>query len=130
MARVFLPFIVLLLIVTVGLKVYNLIKPLNAPPIDVNEFWGAGNSDEYRENTAIRPQEIYYSQAQIDRLRTKLNESINFTPALEGTFDEYGINTKELKGIVKYWRDEYLTRWERRQEFLNQYPHFLTEIQG
>lgn len=130
MVRPIFAFFAVLVISAIAMKVYSTLKPISVPDVDVNQYWGPGPSDEYTENTEIRPQEIYYTEKQIEFVRRKLNETNHFTPSLEGTFDEYGINIEELKSIITYWRDTYLTNWESRQAFLNQYPHFLTQIQG
>lgn len=121
---------VVLIVALAGMKLYEKFKPLGVPEFQVDEYWGTGSPDYYTEDATIKPQEIYYTKDQIDRLITKLNDTIKFTPPLEGIFDEYGINTNELHGILNYWRDEYLPKWDERQKFFNQYQHYITEIQG
>jgi len=49
---------------------------------------------------------------------------------LEGVGFEYGFNANELQKVVKYWRENYLTKWNEREQFLKKFKHFQTEIQG
>lgn len=109
---------------------YILTKPLPAPDLDFNEYWGRGDGIQYKVDTAIKPQEIYYEEATIDNLRSRLNESIKFHAPLEGINHEYGLNANKMVSFVKYWKDDYMNRWPERLAFLNSIPHFLTEIQG
>lgn len=53
-----------------------------------------------------------------------------YTEPLEGVNFEYGFNSNHLKKIVSYWKDTYLPKWNERQQFLNQFSHFKTQIQG
>lgn len=108
----------------------TLTKPLPAPDLDYNQYWGKGDESQHKEDTSIKPQEIYYDDATIDRLRARLNETISLHPPLEGVNNEYGINSNKVVSFVKYWKDDYMTRWPERLAFLNSLPHFLTEIQG
>jgi juvenile hormone epoxide hydrolase len=68
----------------------------------------------------------------IKRLTDKLNDGLAqpYTEPLEGTAFEYGFNSKRLKEVLKYWRDQYLPKWSEREQFLNQYEQFTTQIQG
>lgn len=47
---------------------------------------------------------------------------------LEGIQQQYGINTNLLKEILNFWKTKY--NWKEREQFLNQYPQFKTNIQG
>lgn len=108
----------------------KLTKPLPAPDLDYNQYWGRGEESPYKEDVSIKGQEIFYDDSTIDRLRARLNETINFHAPLEGIDNEYGINANRMVSFVKYWKDDYMKRWPQRLEFLNSLPHFLTEIQG
>lgn len=68
----------------------------------------------------------------IKRLTDKLNDGLDqpFAEPLENTAFEYGFNSKRLKEVLKYWRDQYLPKWNEREKFLNQYEQFTTQIQG
>jgi Epoxide hydrolase N terminus len=120
---------------------------------DVNEFWGRGDGRNYKEDKTIKPFKISYS-AEVDgwenllkfpttrnifssalgqvikRLADKLDDARTFTDSLEDTAFEYGFNSKRLQQILSYWRGQYLPKWGEREEFLNQFPQFTTQIQG
>lgn len=68
----------------------------------------------------------------IKRLENKISDGLteSFTEPLEGTAFEYGFNSKSLKDVLKYWKDQYLPKWSKREQFLNQYKHYTTDIQG
>lgn len=72
---------------------------------------------------------VYIVQV-IKRLTDKLDDAPAFTEPLEDTAFEYGFNTKHLKKILNYWKGQYLPKWNEREKFLNQFPHFTTQIQG
>lgn len=50
------------------------------------------------------------------------------TPPLEGSRFHYGFNSKYLKKVLSYWRNEF--DWRKQVEILNKYPHFKTKIEG
>jgi len=49
---------------------------------------------------------------------------------LEGVGFRYGVQKAILEDFIAYWRDDYLPRWSQREELLNSFPHFTTEVQG
>lgn len=108
----------------------KLTKPLPVPDLDHNQYWGKGEEHPYKEDVSIKPQEIYYDDATINRLRARLNETIDLHAPLEGVNNEYGINANKMVSFIRYWKDDYMERWPERLAFLNSLPHFLTEIQG
>lgn len=108
----------------------DLTKPYPIPETDLNEYWGRGDAKNYKEDKTIKPFKISYSAEVIKRLTDKLNDAPAFTEPLEDTAFEYGFNTKHLKKILNYWKGQYLPKWNEREQFLNQYPQFTTQIQG
>ncbi|CAD0205926.1 unnamed protein product [Chrysodeixis includens] len=64
----------------------------------------------------------------IKDLRYRLRNHRPFTPPLEGTASTYGYNTNSLETWVSYWANSY--NFTAREEHLNQYPHYKTNIQG
>jgi juvenile hormone epoxide hydrolase len=66
----------------------------------------------------------------ISKLKARLADAAPLTDPLEGVAFEYGFNTKRLQEIVSFWNDSYLPKWNERQEFLNQFQQFKTQIQG
>lgn len=109
---------------------FKLTKPLPAPDLDYNQYWGRGEESPYKEDVSIKPQEIFYEEATINKLRARLNDSVNFHAPLEGIDHQYGINSNKMVSFINYWKDDYMNRWPERLAFLNSLPHFLTEIQG
>jgi juvenile hormone epoxide hydrolase len=63
-------------------------------------------------------------------LKKRLEDTDPFTEPLEGTAFEYGFNSKRLEEVVDYWKNSYLANWTERQEYLNKFTHFKTQIQG
>lgn len=105
-------------------------SPLPVPELNLNQYWGPGDSKTYKENTAIKPFKVSYSAEVIEKLRSKLNDGPTLVQPLEGTAFEYGFNSNRLQEILKYWKSTYLSKWNEREAFLNQFPHFQTQIQG
>lgn len=60
----------------------------------------------------------------------RLEDSEITTDSLEMTAFEYGFNSQQLRELLKYWKDDYLSKWNEREAFLNQFPQFITQIQG
>ncbi|XP_055544373.1 juvenile hormone epoxide hydrolase 1-like isoform X2 [Wyeomyia smithii] len=109
----------------------NLTAPLPLPPLNqLEQYWGPGDAKNYKEDTAIKPFKINYSNDTIHKLRTKLNDVPNLAKPLEGVAFQYGFNSNRLQEIITYWKTNYLAKWDEREKFLNQFPHFKTQIQG
>lgn len=111
----------------------DLTKSYPKPEIDLNEFWGRDvDAKNYNEDQTLQPFKISYSEEVIKRLKNKLNDGLAepFTEPLENVAFEYGFNSKRLKEVLTYWRDQYLPKWNEREQFLNQFEHFTTQIQG
>jgi juvenile hormone epoxide hydrolase len=66
----------------------------------------------------------------IEKLKSRLNDAGPFAEPLEDVAFEYGFNSKRLDKIISFWRDSYLKNWKDRQNFLNQFPQFKTQVQG
>ncbi|KPJ20092.1 Juvenile hormone epoxide hydrolase [Papilio machaon] len=64
----------------------------------------------------------------IEDLKKRINKHRTLTPPLEGIAFQYGFNTIELEGYLKYWAEEY--PFKEREKVLNQFPQFKTNIQG
>lgn len=66
----------------------------------------------------------------IEDLKAQLLRPLQLHAPLEDVGFEYGFNSYYLENVVKYWRDEYLVNWPKRESLLKKFPHFQTEIQG
>lgn len=111
-------------------KLYDATKSSPMPEFELDKYWGRGNASDYQKTDEIRAQEVFYTDEQIEHVRSKLNGTINFLRPLEDVDNEYGINTYELHSILEYWRDDYLPRFNKRQQLINSIPHFLTHLHG
>ncbi|EFA00569.1 Juvenile hormone epoxide hydrolase 1-like Protein [Tribolium castaneum] len=118
-------FIVLLIALAIGNVIYkiNTKESVKVPP---ETWWGPG--DPSKEDTRIVPFKIQVPNQILEDLRQRLKNARKFAPPLEGVHQHYGINTNLLKEIVNYWLTKY--DWRERENFLNQYPQFKTNIQG
>lgn len=126
-------FVAVTLLAAMAFKQYrDLTAPLPVPSAEeLNQYWGPGDAKQYKEDTSIRPFTVSYSAKVIEKLRSKLNDVPTLVKPLEGAAFEYGFNSDRLQGILKYWRTSYLDKWaSEREKFLNQFPHFKTQIQG
>lgn len=119
-------------IAIVAQRFWNATCALPKPNLALDEHWGPKSAAKASPNTAIKPQEIYYSSETIAQLHAKLNETLPLHAALEDMKHphDYGLNPETLHRLVAHWRDEYLPKWPKRLERLNSVPHFKTEIQG
>ncbi|EAT36615.1 AAEL011313-PA [Aedes aegypti] len=119
------------LLVGVLFKVFqDLSAPAAIPAIDYQEYWGPGDVKNNKENVEVKSFELNYGEDVIGKLRNRLDDVPKFAEPLEGTAFEYGFNSKKLGEILKYWRSDYLERWDERQKYLNRFPQFKTQIQG
>ncbi|CAH0598400.1 unnamed protein product [Chrysodeixis includens] len=103
---------------------------ISATPIQIPNFddwWGPEDAQE-NQDTSIRPFKIEFTKCMIKDLRYRLRNHRPFTPPLEGTASTYGYNTNSLETWVSYWANSY--NFTAREEHLNQYPHYKTNIQG
>lgn len=106
-------------------------KEVKLPEIDTNVYWGPpAEEDKYVEDKTIRIFNISYSDEVIADLKDKLDNSGPFQSSLDDVGFNYGFNSIEVMKIVKYWKDNYLSRWREREVFLNQFKHYRTQIQG
>lgn len=103
---------------------------VEVPKLDVNEYWGPSDRKNRADSPEIVPFKVQYSVEVIEKLRKRLAESLQLHKPLENVGFEYGFNTNKLEDVVKFWRDDYLPRWDERQKYLNSLPQFKTEIQG
>lgn len=106
-------------------------KTYPVPNVDVAEYWGPDREEGHVTDKSVRSFRIEYPKERINELKEKLSVKCTFTPPFEGVApNSYGIDTNRLQELIKYWRDEYLPKWDDRLKLLNSLPHFKTNIQG
>lgn len=125
---------VVLLAIVAGLlytQYRALVAPKSLPELDVNAFWGPGTPPKgYKDDSRIDGFTVKADASRLAQLTDDLKRPLLLPAPLEGVGFEYGVNSVALKEIVRYWRDDYLPRWSARQQILNQFPQFKTQIQG
>ncbi|CAL1689410.1 unnamed protein product [Lasius platythorax] len=95
--------------------------------IEVSETWWTPGTENSVSND-IRPYEIVFSEELVKDLKHRLKHTRSLTPPLKDVAWNYGTNTDALRKLLDYWADDY--NFQERQKFINQYPHFKTNIQG
>lgn len=108
----------------------TMITPLPAPKFDTNKYWGPSSQANRVEKSEIKPFKIEYTADVIAKLRNRLSEPLNLVEPLENVNFRYGFDKYKLEELIKFWRDDYLPRWDERQKYLNGLPQFTTKIQG
>jgi pimeloyl-ACP methyl ester carboxylesterase len=76
---------------------------------------------------AIRPFRIEIPETEVDHLRARLADA-RWPGELPGVGWTRGFPLDDLKELAEYWRREY--DWRAQEARLNQYPQFVTEIDG
>ncbi|XP_077024700.1 epoxide hydrolase 1 [Tamandua tetradactyla] len=90
-------------------------------------WWGPGPKPSAREDDSIRPFTVEIVAEEVNDLHQRIDKT-RFTPSLEDSCFHYGFNSKYLKKVVSYWRNEF--DWKKQVEILNRYRHFKTKIEG
>ncbi|XP_031630374.1 juvenile hormone epoxide hydrolase-like [Contarinia nasturtii] len=108
----------------------TLLSPLPVPKINTTTYWGPSSQANRIEKSEVKPFKINYSADVISKLHNRLSEPLNLVEPLENVNFRYGFDKHKLEELVKYWRDEYLPKWDERQNFLNALPQYTTKIQG
>lgn len=112
------------------MKYKNLSSPLPPPKFDVNAYWGPGKKEAYKEDKAVKPFKINYSDKIISDLSERIKTSV-LPPPLEDVGFDYGVNSKRFSEFLNFWQNDYLPRWKsEREPFLNSLPQYTTQIQG
>lgn len=106
--------VITVLIAVVAYFTYQAIfAPLSPPKLDTAAYWGPSSLANARANVKfeVKPFKIDYSIDVITKLRNRLNEPLNLVEPLENVGFRYGFNKYKLEDLIKYWRDDYLPRW-------------------
>ncbi|KAI5639175.1 alpha/beta hydrolase fold domain-containing protein [Phthorimaea operculella] len=101
----------------------------NSSPYTLNpdEWWGP-EENRGKVDTSIREDPIRFDDEVITDLQNRLRNHVALKPPLKGVGFSYGFNTDSIGAWLQYWADEY--PFKQREEFLNQFPQFKTNIQG
>nr|AIN34709.1 fatty alcohol acetyltransferase [Agrotis segetum] len=102
-------------------------EPPPLPKLDLEQHWGPYPIDMKPDNS-IRPFTIEFSDVIVNDLRERLLHRRSFTPPLENAGFTYGFNTHFLTQVLDFWQNKY--NFKEREQFLNKYEHFVTNIQG
>jgi epoxide hydrolase len=79
-------------------------------------------------NSEIRPFRIEIPQENLDDLHDRLSR-VRWASEVPGPAPEsYGVSLAWVRKLTEYWRDGY--QWRAAEARLNQYPQFVTEIDG
>ncbi|KAI9881263.1 MAG: hypothetical protein M1830_005549 [Pleopsidium flavum] len=70
---------------------------------------------------SVRPYNIAVSQAQLERLASKLSNA-SFPDELDGAGWDYGAPLADIKRLTAYWRDSF--DWRKQEAKLNELPNF------
>lgn len=112
------------------MKYKNLSTPLPPPKFDVNNYWGPGKKESYKEDKTIKSFKIDFSDKVINELSERIGKSVLPTPLEDVGFD-YGVNANRFTEFLNFWKNDYLLRWKsEREPFLNSFPQYTTQIQG
>ncbi|XP_015599931.1 juvenile hormone epoxide hydrolase 2 [Cephus cinctus] len=105
---------------------YFINRPEREIPKLPNTWWGRGPAKEEDKN--IKPFKITFTKELVDDLKVRLNKTRTLQPALEDSQWTYGVDGAYLPIVIDYWLNKY--DFKKREQFLNQYPQFTTNIQG
>ncbi|XP_072384000.1 juvenile hormone epoxide hydrolase 2-like [Diabrotica undecimpunctata] len=94
------------------------------PEVNDDVCWG----NECKTDTNVYPFRIIVPKRDIDDLLLRLNNTRKFTPSLENTQTQYGLNGKVIQTLLNFIKNEY--NFTERQNYLNSVPQFKTNIQG
>ncbi|XP_030032922.2 juvenile hormone epoxide hydrolase isoform X1 [Manduca sexta] len=95
------------------------------PDLYYDTWWGPEGKEE---DTTIRPFRIEWDKKDIDDLVYRLKNRREFVPSLDDSAYRYGVNTHTFGFWLDYWANDY--NFTAREQYLNQYPQFKTDIQG
>lgn len=75
----------------------------------------------------MQPFKIQISAQEVDYLQQRLANARWTTPAIQSGWEK-GVPVDYLKKVAGYWQHRF--DWKQQEAHLNQYPHFITEIEG
>ena len=79
--------------------------------------------------TDVRPFRVDITRSEHDRLLRKLKDTrIPTKEIVPGAGSDYGVSLDWINDIFSYWTEHF--DWYKQQESINQWPQYLTEING
>lgn len=85
------------------------------------------SADNTPTTLTIRPFEVAIPQTELDDLQARLDNT-RFAAEVPGDDWTHGAPVSYLRDMVDYWRTSF--DWRRQEARMNEFPHFLTEIDG
>lgn len=117
------------IVTAISAGVYQIfLKPVKMPTIDYNVNWG--DDSKAQSDTGIKPFKVDFGPKVIDELKNELSRPRYLEPSMKDTAFTYGFNSEAAENLIKYWRDNYLPKWNERQTLLNSFPQFTVTVQG
>lgn len=130
-------FILALILVSIFYGLYltyhRVFGPKALPWIDGNQYWGEKpNVGKHIDSSIIESFEVSGMESNVlsDLRQELLNRRVKMSQPLIGVGSEYGVNSIGFQRFLGYWADDYLPRWVERQNILNKFPQYTTEVQG
>jgi len=116
--------------VLIGLPIilHLLINEKLFAPVSLNDHfphkkWFGPGDRPIKEDDSIKPFKVNISEEVLDDLKSRIASDLNrLTEPLIGTAFHFGFNTKALRPLLEYWRDDY--DWKKTEQKLNQFPQF------
>ncbi|XP_063389029.1 juvenile hormone epoxide hydrolase-like [Cydia fagiglandana] len=102
----------------------DLAFPAQPPPRVPERWWG---DNQYRD-TSIRRFTVHFSDEMISDLRYRIHYRRNITRALHGVANTYGTHAAYVAHFLNHWAYKY--DFEAREDWLNSFPQYVTNIQG
>jgi pimeloyl-ACP methyl ester carboxylesterase len=88
---------------------------------------GEGAGQTGTDNTAVRPFQIGFPEAELAELRRRVNAT-RWPERETVTDDSQGVRLATMQELARYWGSDY--DWRTCEAKLNGLPHFMTEIDG
>ena len=88
---------------------------------------GEGAGQTGSDNTAVRPFQVGFPEAELTELRRRVNAT-RWPERETVTDDSQGVRLATMQELARYWGGDY--DWRACEAKLNALPHFMTEIDG
>nr|DBA27311.1 TPA: hypothetical protein GDO54_011473 [Pyxicephalus adspersus] len=111
----------------VGFLLYHFVFGKKDDTLPMGDGWWGPGQRRDDDNEEIRPFKIETSEEELNDLFNRIDQT-RYTEPLEGSRFNYGFNSTHLQKVVSYWRNKF--DWKKQLEYINQYPHFKTKIEG